>query len=89
MKTQDVIGRSRTGDQLHACSWLDYQQEGRPAFISNNAHCNQRMKLRPLSSFKGEKVSFKLRPGLFCKKCFGEDAARIVAREYFNAIVTN
>jgi hypothetical protein len=90
MKSEPVIGRSRTGDQLHLCSYLDYEQEGRKPFIANNAHCNQRMRLRPLSGFRSEeKVSFKLRPGLLCVKCFGTDIDRIRAREWHNAIIAN
>jgi hypothetical protein len=85
MKFQSVIGRSRTGDQLHRCNWIDYEQEGRKAFISDNASCNNHMHLRPLSAFRStEKVTVKMRPGLFCLKCFGTDP---VNHEYFNAIV--
>lgn len=83
MISQPVIGRSRTGDQLHLCRYLDYQQEGRRPFISSNASCNQRMKLRPLSTFRSDdKVTVKVRPGTLCQKCFGPNA---VSREYFNA----
>lgn len=86
MINQSVIGRSRTGDQLHLCSYLDYQQEGRKPFISSNSHCNQRMHLRPLSGFRTtEKVDVKLRPGLLCVKCFGSDPAHAATRDYYNA----
>jgi hypothetical protein len=87
MKTEDVIGRSRTGDQLHLCTYLDYEQEGRKPFISDNARCNQRMHLRPISGFREQKATVKLRPGLLCVKCFGTDTARIVAHQWHNAVV--
>jgi hypothetical protein len=89
MKTEAVIGRSRTGDQLHLCHWVDFEQEGRKPYISDNARCNQRMHLRPISGFRSEeKVTVKLRPGLLCVKCFGTDTARITAHAWHNAVVT-
>lgn len=36
----------------------------------NNAHCNQRMRLAPVRG------TLKLRPGLFCVKCFGDNPTR-------------
>ena len=85
MKMTSVIGRSRTGDQLHQCHFVEH--EGRKGYISDNASCNQRMHLRPISTCKGGKYQLKLRPGLMCVKCFGDDNARIIAREFYNAVV--
>lgn len=80
----DVIGRSKTGDQLHLCCATLVGNELRGGL---NAHCNNHMHLRPVLGFKGEKHTIKARAGLFCVKCFGADASRIVAREFANAIV--
>lgn len=85
MQTEYAIGRSRTGDQLHLCSvvtWSDGRKSG-----GDNAHCNNHMHLRRLTMRGEEKVEVKMRAGLFCRKCFGEDAERIISREYLNARV--
>jgi hypothetical protein len=88
MKTEYAIGKTRTGDQLHICSGRVTHDNGRQ-YISDNAHCNQHNHLRLVGNVRSaEKVSIKMRPGLFCRKCFGTDEARIIAREYLNATVT-
>lgn len=87
MTTTYAIGKTRSGDQLHLCSIMTYQDGRRSG--GNNAHCNNHSHLRLLSGFRSEeKVSIRMRPGLFCRKCFGADDARIMTREYDNAIVT-
>ena len=55
-----AVGRSRTGDQLHK------------AFAGGamNSHCNNHMHLRPITG------TLRVRPGLFCVKCFGDDPTR-------------
>lgn len=83
--TEYAIGRTRTGDQLHLCSIITFADGRKSGGL--NAHCNNHKHLRLLSTFKGEKATVKMRPGLFCRKCFGTDEARIIAREYLNATV--
>jgi hypothetical protein len=85
--THFAIGRTKTGDQLHKC--YAYVDEGKVRYGGCNAHCNNHSHLRPVSGWKGEKAEIKIRPGLFCRKCFGDDAARIVANEYVNATVVD
>lgn len=87
LETQYAIGRSKTGDQLHVCSVVTYA-DGRKSG-GNNAHCNNHMHLRLIGApWRSIKQEVRMRPGLFCRKCFGTDEARIIAREYLNATVT-
>jgi hypothetical protein len=85
IKQDYAIGKTRTGDQLHLCSIWTYEDGRRSGGL--NAFCNNHKHLRLVSTFKGEKATIRMRPGLFCRKCFGADEALILAREYENATV--
>lgn len=83
-KYEDAIGRSRSGDQLHIFTVVT-RETG--IFSGNNARCNNHMHLQALTAPGGQKASVRMRPGLFCRKCFGTDEATIIGREYRNAVV--
>lgn len=70
----DAVGRTRSGDQLHKCTgWIDEADYGRVVFGGCNAHCNNHLHLTVLRAAKGEKTKLRLRPSLFCRKCFGDN----------------